>query len=322
MTDNGFWRLLAASGEKKLNIFISEVVVWEKSKARHKVDEASFFYSEDKGIPLNAASFKKTLEMFDVAVVEIRDEIIKKAEEFIDSSEVNFDIRDHNELRDAYILAGAACELDSSTIILSNDGVLIDRAKVLLPGFENLICRNGIKAFVEAEGIKKPGKNPCDFQKLTEEEINSPFSQSMLSVLPIIDPESFEKYKSDLEKINIRETYEKIDSKPVPIPTEFEKLETFLSELQSMDMEIRKRVLGYTHWFSPISKENLYQILESRQYGEENIESNAQRLKQENLLLETENYWLTNNQSPEVTEICEQAMAVVMPEILEILELN
>ena len=56
--------------------------------------------------------------------------------------------------------------------------------------------------------------------------------------------------------------------------------------------------------------------------GEEQIESNAQRLKQENLLIETENHWFTNTQDAESKEICEQAMAVVMPEILEILELN
>ena len=71
--------------------------------------------------------------------------------------------------------------------------------------------------------------------------------------------------------------------------------------------------------FFPRNNYNL--LLEPRRYGKEQIESNAQRLKQENLLIETENHWLTNTQNAEVKEICEQAMSVVMPEILEIMEL-
>ena len=52
------------------------------------------------------------------------------------------------------------------------------------------------------------------------------------------------------------------------------------------------------------------------------VEFHAKRLKSENLLIETENHWLSNNQQSELKEISEQAMAFVMPEILEIMELN
>ena len=324
MKDNGFWRLLAASKAKKLNIFISEVVIWEKSKARHKLAEASLFYADDKGIPLNAASLKKTLQDFGVKIIEHSDRIIKKAEEFIENEQANFDISNTNDLRDSHILAAALCGLDKNTIIASNDGEFIKRLPILLPNFSS-INKEDINHFVKTKGIQKPRKNPVDLQSLTEEEIKSPFSSSLLSVLPIIDPESFEKFKSDRKKVNINKfSGVKLDSKPEPVPNEFGKLETLLSKVHSMDTEIKKRVLGYTQWFSdpPISKNDLYQLVKSERYGKEEIENNTQRLKQENLLIETENYWLTNTQNAEAVEICEQAMAVVMPEILELMELN
>jgi hypothetical protein len=63
-------------------------------------------------------------------------------------------------------------------------------------------------------------------------------------------------------------------------------------------------------------------LLEPRNYGRQQIDSNAQRLKQEALLLETQNHWLTNLKSAEAREICDQAMAAIMPEILEMTGLN
>ena len=106
------------------------------------------------------------------------------------------------------------------------------------------------------------------------------------------------------------------------LPSITDKLSAKLANMQILDAEIRKRVLGYAQWFSPVGKKDMYLLLEPRRYSKEQIESNAQRLKQENLLIETQNHWLPNTQNAEAKEICEQAMAVLMPEILEIMELN
>lgn len=320
-----FWRLLAAAKEKKLNIYISEIVIWERTKARDGLEKKSLFDSGgDKGIPRQAAYFKKTLKKFGVEVIDHSDEIIEVAEQFIQNDAANFNKNNYNELRDAHILAAAHCRLEKSTIIASNDSGLVERVPLLLAAFD-VITENEITNFVESEGSTPPASNPCYSQSLTEEEIKAPFSKSLLSVLPIIDPESFKKYENDLKKINIHENNTtKIGSAPENIPTDFEKLESKIAEMHSEDTEIKKRVLGYTEWFSspPISKDDLYKLLESKNYNKGIIENNAQRLEQESLLIETDHHWLINTQNPEAKEICEQAMAVVMPEILEMMELN
>lgn len=320
MKHDGFWRLLAAAKDGKLNVFISEVVIWEKIKGRHNLPD--LFLQEDDGIPLNAAFFKNILQAFGVKIIEHNDSIIKKAEEFINNELANFDKSVSNELRDAHILAAAFCELDENTIVASNDGGFIDRMPNLLPKF-SFVSGGNINNFVDAEGIKQPDKNPCNIQSLTEEEIKAPFSVSFLSVLPILDPDSFKKYQNDLEHFDFNKiSHKKVDPKLEPISQEFGKLETTLSKLNLVDTEIRRRVLGYTQWFSPIGKDTLFQLLEKRGYVKEQIENNAHRLVQENLLIDTENHWLTNNQDADKMEICEQAMAVVMPEILDIMELT
>ena len=61
-----------------------------------------------------------------------------------------------------------------------------------------------------------------------------------------------------------------------------------------LDAEIRKRILGYTQWFNPISKEQLHELLENRHYTSEQISSNSERLIDEDLLLETENLYMNN----------------------------
>lgn len=321
MEDNGFWRLLAAAKEQKIKIFISEVVIWEKSKARHKVEESSFFYSEAKGIPLNAAAFKKTLQGCNVHIIEHNLEIIKKADHFIQDSSANFDKLILNELRDAHIIAAAECTLDINAIIVSNDKDFIKRVPILTK-FTHTITQDDITKLVESLGLKKPEKNPTDHTSLNLEEIKSPFSESLLSILPMIDPEYFNKFNNDLEKTNLgqKDKSPKDNAKAQKIDTD--KLTARLVAIGNAEIQIRKRILGYTHWFAPTAtKEDLHNFLINKKHSSEEVESLATKLKQENLLIETENRWLTNIHSKESKEICEQAMAAVMPEILEILEL-
>ena len=139
-------------------------------------------------------------------------------------------------------------------------------------------------------------------ETLDEYQISTTFTGSFRSFISKADHRSHEYLKA--------------------LPTITDKLRAKLANMQVLDAEIRKRILGYAQWFSPVGKGDLRQLLEPRRYGEAQIESNAQRLKQENLLIETENHWLTNTDDAEAKEICEQAMAVVMPEILEIMGLS
>jgi len=157
MEDNRLWKLLIASQEERLEIYISEVVIWERCKARHKVDEGSFFPLEDRGVPSYLALFKKLLVEHGVIIIEHSENIIRKAEEFITDEEANFNLSNSNDLRDAHIMAAAMCELNNTTIIASNDSGFIRRTNTLLPGYAS-VTGNDIIQFVDenTSGIKKP----------------------------------------------------------------------------------------------------------------------------------------------------------------------
>ncbi len=91
--------------------------------------------------------------------------------------------------------------------------------------------------------------------------------------------------------------------------------------MHSLDDQLRKRILGYVKWFKFISKESLEELLEQKGHEKTVIICQAQILKQNKLLIETENYWLPSDEHGSV-EILNQAMAAVMNEILDIMGLS
>jgi hypothetical protein len=294
--------ILTLSREGKIRVYISEMTLWERGRQQHEKDNTG-----DRVVPFTdkinryLAFFKIVFENHGVIIIPSDDSILDQAALHIQDTNLYFRQDNANDQRDAYILATAELKLEKSALILCHDKNLAQTFEKI--GFTNV--RSDFKNFLlELMGEKAdiPKLEIPSLDTLDEYQISTTFTESFRSFINKADHRFYEYQKT--------------------LPTITDKLRAKLANMQILDAEIRKRVLGYAQWFSPVGKRDLHLLLEPRRYSKEQIESNAQRLKQEGLLIETENHWLTNTQNAEAKEICEQAMAVVMPEILEIMELN
>jgi hypothetical protein len=294
--------LLGIVNARCVSLYISETTLWERGRQQYEKDfEGDRVVPFPDGINRYLAWFKALFENHGVIIIKSTDAITAKAMLHLQNNNTYFSKDNSNDQRDAHVLATAECSLDKNCIILCNDTKLAKSFEN--EGFSN--TRRDYKDFVSGlfskieiiPAIVKPSLDSLD-----DYQISTTFTQSFHSFI----------MKAD----NRFHTY------LLTLPSITDKLSAKLTNMQVLDMEIRKRVLGYIQWFAPIVKKDLHKLLKSKHYGVEQIDSNAQRLKQEQLLIETEHHWLTNTKTVESREICEQAMALVMPEILEIMELS
>lgn len=293
--------LLSLSKAGEIKLYISETTLWERGRQQYESDcTGDRLVPFPDGLNRYLAWFKILFEKQGAIIITSDNSITDRAVLHIQNANLYFKQDDKNDQRDAHVLATAELKLEKSTLILCNDDALAHSFAQI--GFT---VRKDFKNFLLEIIGKKADISPLEKHSLDtidDYQISKTFSESFRKFIIKADPRSLEYLRK------------------LPIITD--KLSAKLANMQVLDAEIRKRVLGYAQWFSPVGKNNLFLLLEPRHYGKEQIESNAQRLKQENLLIETENHWLTNTNDAEAKEICEQAMAVVMPEILEIMELN
>jgi hypothetical protein len=295
--------MLTLSKAGKVRLFISETTLWERGRQQFEKDCLG-----DRVVPfpdgLNRylAWFKALFEKHGVIVIPSDDKILDQAAVHIQNDNTYFKQDDENDQRDAHVLATAESKLEKNTVILCSDNNLAQTYEKIA-GFPN-VRRDSKEFLLEIMGGEadfSPLEKPA-LDSLDDYQISITFTDSFRKFISCADHRSHEYLRT--------------------LPTVTDKLSAKLANMELLDAEIRKRVLGYAQWFSPVSKVDLRQLLEPRGYGGEQIENNAQRLKQEYLLIETENHWLTNTDDAEAKEICEQAMTVVMPEILEIMELS
>lgn len=128
MSEKMFLQLLAAAKQKSINLFVSEVVIWERSKQQHEFDEKSLMPRQDFGIPINSAYFKKLLTDHHALIIEHSSEIIDKAQILLADKEHDFKLTDYNEIRDGHILSSSCFVTKHPIIVLTNDKEFKDRA--------------------------------------------------------------------------------------------------------------------------------------------------------------------------------------------------
>ena len=92
-------------------------------------------------------------------------------------------------------------------------------------------------------------------------------------------------------------------------------LTPMLTELGDIDQDVRRRVLGYSRWYEPASKDTIFQKLAVLGHEQQLVENNARRLQDDGLIQITENYYLPLNE-----EICQQAADSLLPEFLQELQ--
>ena len=92
-------------------------------------------------------------------------------------------------------------------------------------------------------------------------------------------------------------------------------LDDALDDLDEDDRDVRRRLLGYSRWYEPASKAEVFEKLAVFGHEPELVENNAQRLRDADLIKITEHHYLPLND-----EICQQAADSLMAEFLQELE--
>jgi hypothetical protein len=323
-----FTKLLVAAKKELLKVYISEVVLWERSKQEDELHQKSLFPRQNFGVFFDSIYFKRVLEDCKVVIIEHNDSTIAEAKVLLENSENNFKLNDYNDVRDGHIIAAAKTSLSTDVFIVSNETILLERVKDLA-GFKNSTKIEDllVQLSVSNKDVKEHQEQKPGVESIEIRDDAQPYSDSFFSILPTIDPENYQKYLSSKESYNPSNFKGSGAHIPKEEPENTGQKEHVIDivEIEKMvntDTQIRKKVLGYLSWFSdpPISKQDLYKFLESDQFNIRLIENNAQRLEIDDLLKETENYWLINKNNTQAKKAFEQARALVMPEILEIME--
>lgn len=92
-------------------------------------------------------------------------------------------------------------------------------------------------------------------------------------------------------------------------------LDAALDNLGEDDRDVRRRLLGYSRWYEPASKAEVFEKLTVFGHDQGLVETNAQRLHEADLIQITENHYLPLNE-----EICQQAAESLKAEFLQELE--
>lgn len=92
-------------------------------------------------------------------------------------------------------------------------------------------------------------------------------------------------------------------------------LDDALDRFDDDDRDVRRRLLGYSRWYDPAKKAEIYEKLAGFGYERGLVENNAGRLHDASLIKITENHYL-----PLDEEICQRAAESLMDEFLRELE--
>ncbi|ANO50065.1 PIN domain-containing protein [Woeseia oceani] len=85
-----------------------------------------------------------------------------------------------------------------------------------------------------------------------------------------------------------------------------------LSKIAESEWQIQRRILGYAHWFAPISKENLSDLLQEKGHAAREIENAAHRLVIAELLEDSGTHYLLKD-----LIIGKEAAGAVMDEVID-----
>lgn len=150
--------------------------------------------------------------------------------------------------------------------------------------------------------MKMPGGNTEPSVAITFDELQiateSPSIESLLE--EVKDARNEEEYRTGTQ---------------IGLEQKQDFLTPMLTELGEIDQDVRRRVLGYSRWYEPASKDQIFQKLAVLGHERELVANNARRLQDDGLIQITENHYLPLNE-----EICQQAAESLMAEILQELE--
>jgi predicted nucleic acid-binding protein len=288
--------LLHASKQGVIKLYLCEAVLWERARQYYE-NEKDRLITVSSTLPKIVAWFKTVFEEHGVKIIDTPSSDIENIKNLLEDKNRYFKAENVNDQRDALIFSVALSTLAKhDTLILCEEHNLSNAFEQ-----EGYIVRKDTKRCIEeiTANITAPRIITPDIQRLDDKQVSLALSPNFKNFIEAADHQ-YLIYKREL-----------------PVLTE--DLSTKLHNMQTLDIEVRKKVLGYAQWFSPVSKEELKRLLETGLYKDGLIENSAQRLLLEELLVDTGNHWLPNTNNQVTKHIFEQAMSAVMPEILEII---
>jgi hypothetical protein len=292
--------LLFAAQTGLIRLSLCETVLWERARQYHEMEATKDrLIMLASALPKVVAWFRKVFEDHGVAIVRTEQAHRDEVQAFLSDGKMYFRAGNGNDVRDALIFAVARLTLPKEgTLILCQE-------KLLSAAFQQdgYTVREDAKQYVEeiVAGLIVPQMIPPDISVIGDYGARNALSPHFRELVRTADA-SFEQYEREL-------------------PADAELLTARLANMAALDQEIRRRILGYASWFDPVSKADLGQLLSTR-YDLDLVRVNAQRLREDGLLVETEDYWLINQSNSEARQVGEQAKGSVMPEILVITGLN
>lgn len=301
--------LATACKEGKVHLSISDITLIEIARQRYTANAQEslhpteeFLTDRTKYLDLIYRQYRSWLLSHSVQIIDWQQAHFAEATALIDEYKIHFKEDDGSDQRDALILAaflGTFSPAQAIMVCLETKLNKIAKAK----GFEVIDAVDDVKAL--AQSFQEKGrKYPLDWP----------------SPEHALETTRDHKHPADLME-RMRSIYPALNNIYVAGPSEEGEalLTSALQDMARADKETRIDVLAYVQALAPVSKNDLIDLL-SKKAGKEAVQNSAERLHQENILQDTGNHWLPNQNSQNARQICEQAMAHRLEEIIELLD--
>lgn len=290
--------LLGACKDGIVSVYVCEPVLYERARQHYQADKNKHLMPTDYTLVEMIANFKELFVSNGAIILETTRDLNDSADELINEEDNYYKSSNKNDRRDALIFSMAMSLIDK------DNTTILCREKKLGKEFEI----NGFNVERDAREFLKGILGDADGKSFTRPNvirINSgncgdAIRSDFFDFLKLGDPEYYELIEKELHLLPV------VDDKLV------EKLE----EMKAYDIELLKRILGYSMWFSPIGKNNLIEML-GDEYEADLVSNMAERLCLDGLLVDTGSHYLANDKDKNSLEVCDQAMSSVMGEILE-----
>lgn len=306
--------LLDKCHKHKIQISISEVVIWEYSRKlfqaateKTRTPTIGLIPDPNKGDSLlrHFATNKKLFESCEANVLPLKIEHKTLAKELTDAG--CFNGSNPNDARDALILATAITEFDTTDIqIICSDGNLKNQFQKqnfkLLQDVE--LFRAGLRDTQKSPNVQNP--DPEEINNMNRDEI---LSKEFLKVLPEIEP----KYGVYVLKF--------LEQKPPPqtreVQSNFANLFPWLDSGEQQDREIKVRALGYAWLGDPAPESEIFGFLKQDGFPDEAVLRNISYIIHEGILNKIGNFLVPNKENPEAMKICEEAGYSILEELMQ-----
>jgi hypothetical protein len=291
--------LLDASRSQSIQLYLCDLVVWEFARKRHQDTTergtnptSGLLNEEQKGLHLNLTFCQIQKLFMDNGVHVISSDTVpsQTLQDYISQQDTYFNQENINDCRDARILLTAKHNQQiNGAIVVCEDNKL--KGEFIKSGYTVLY---NAKDFVTTLG-EADKKYKLVLPEVSE--LSGGLSQGLRDIILSVDP-----------------TYGRL----IQLSQDHDLLISKLNELSRDDKETRIMILAIVQASAPIEETKLINLL-IPQKKEVDIKRNVSVLCEQNIIRTVGNVLLPNRVDKEKKEMCEQAMAMKIDVIIDLL---